>query len=82
MKRPARTADLRALQAWPSFIGAGRQLTGRIVEPERPFLSTLKWVAIGALVGVLLILAWRLYSSVEQPQDDHALDEQARHKGS
>ena len=57
-------------------------LRERIVEPERPFLSTLKWVAIGALLGVLLILAWRLYSSAEQPQDDQALDEQARHRGS
>ena len=52
------------------------------MDPERPFLSTLKWIAVGAVIGVLLILAWRMYMSAEQPQDDQALDEQARHKGS
>lgn len=52
-----------------------------MVKPERPFLSTLKWVALGALVGVLLIFAWRIYSSAEQPQDDKSLDEQASRRG-
>lgn len=53
----------------------------RRVQPQRPFLSTLKWIAVGVIIGVLLTLAWQAYSSAEQPQDDQALDEQARHRG-
>lgn len=52
------------------------------MRPERPFLATLAWIVVGMLAGLLLILAWKSYSSGQQAQNDEALDEQARHHAS
>ena len=47
------------------------------MKPERPFLDTLKWIAVGVLIGMLIMLG---LSHVNQSptQNDEALDEQAR----
>lgn len=41
----------------------------------------LKWIALGILVGTILLLGWQMISGNQQTENDAALDAEAAHHG-
>ncbi|MES2136677.1 MAG: hypothetical protein V4502_06415 [Pseudomonadota bacterium] len=51
------------------------------MKSESPFSSTLKWIAVGAITGFVLMIAINALRGSHQELNDQALDELARHQG-
>ena len=45
------------------------------------FWWTLKWFAVGVVIGLALMIAINAFRGTYAQQNDEALDEQARHQG-
>lgn len=53
----------------------------RDMQSGNPFWSTLKWIAVGVVIGLALMIAINAFRGTYAQQNDEALDEQARHQG-
>jgi hypothetical protein len=51
------------------------------MQSDNPFWSTLKWIAVGVVIGFALMMAVNALRGTYVQQNDEALDEQARHQG-
>ena len=48
------------------------------MSTNRPIAGIFKWLALGFVCGVILLFAWRAFSSDQQITNDAILDQQAR----
>jgi hypothetical protein len=48
------------------------------MKSDNPFWSTLKWIAVGVVIGLALMITINALRGSDAQQNDEALDEQAR----